>query len=60
VTAEVQFEPNDSYQTEHVDPRHNGLDLYLGRFVLIVAVVLSVLSEGVMVFLSLSRQVLVK
>jgi len=32
VTAGVKS--NDSYQTKHVDPRHNALDLYLGRFVL--------------------------
>lgn len=60
MTADVQFEPNDSYQTKHVDRRHNASDLYLGRFVSIVAVVWSMLSEGVMVFLSLSRQMWVK
>jgi hypothetical protein len=60
VTADVQFEPNDSYQTEHVDQRHNALDLYLGRFVLIVTVVWSMPSEDVVVFLSLSRQVCIK
>jgi hypothetical protein len=50
VTDDLQFEPNYSYQTEHINRRHNASDLYVGRLVLIVAVVWSVLSEGVRVF----------